>query len=107
MTKQSYKSKRLKSKLNYNKHVVVVHRSNKNIVAQILAPLSKSTLFTSDSVTITKGTKMEKSSIVGKSIADYLIKKKITEVVFDRNGFVYTGRIKAFAESLRENNITM
>lgn len=48
---------------------------------------------------------MEKSKEAGKEIAKLALAKKIKEVVFDRGGFIYTGRVKAFAEGAREGGL--
>ena len=47
-------------------------------------------------------TKVEKSFVIGKKAAEILLSKNVTEVVFDRNGFRYHGRIKAVADGARE-----
>jgi len=51
---------------------------------------------------ITEGTKVERAKNVGKNIAELAAKHKITHVVFDRNGFLYHGRVKALADAARE-----
>ena len=50
-------------------------------------------------------TKMTASKEVGKALGELAIKKDIKEVVFDRNGYLYHGRIKAFAEGAREGGL--
>ena len=47
-------------------------------------------------------TKTEQARLVGETVAKRALEKKITEVVFDRGGYIYTGRIKAVAEGARE-----
>ncbi len=49
--------------------------------------------------------KKEKSAIVGKALAEMAKTKNITNVVFDRNGFLYHGRIKSFADAAREGGL--
>ena len=49
--------------------------------------------------------KTELSVVVGKNLAKAAIKKKIKKVVFDRNGYPFHGRVKAFADELRNNGI--
>jgi large subunit ribosomal protein L18 len=56
-------------------------------------------------VKITKGTKSERAKEVGKAIAEVCLKNKITKVVFDRNGFKYTGRIKLVADTARASGL--
>jgi large subunit ribosomal protein L18 len=107
MSKDQFKKNRTKGKLNYEHHVVVISRSNKNIIAQVLEPITKKTLVTVDSTKINKGTKTEKSTEVGKKVADFLKSKKVDRVVFDRNGLIFTGRVKALAAGITNNNITI
>ena len=52
-----------------------------------------------------KGTKTEKSKLVGKLIAEMAIEAGIKEVVFDRNGYLYHGRVKSLAEAAREGGL--
>ena|SRR5688572_29584904 len=78
-----------------------VFRSNKFIYAQVVDDITGKTLVTASDVKITKGTKTERAKEVGKSIGAICSKAKISEVVFDRNGFKYTGRIKILADEAR------
>ena len=78
-----------------------VFRSNKFIYAQIIDDLKGQTLAQASDVKITKGTKTERAKQVGKMIAGACAKAKIKKVVFDRNGFKYTGRIKLVADEAR------
>lgn len=50
-------------------------------------------------------TKVEKSTLVGKLFAKKAIEKNINSVVFDRNGYLYHGRVKAFADGAREGGL--
>ena len=50
--------------------------------------------------------KIEKAKLVGKLIAEKAVAKGITSVVFDRNGFLYHGRIKSLADGAREGGLT-
>ena len=79
-----------------------VYKSNMNIYAQLIDDVSGKTIFSASDVKDKKGTKKERAVSVGKSIAEGAISAKITEIVFDRNGFNYTGRIKLLADSARE-----
>ena len=88
---------------------LVVSKSLKNITAQIVDDHNQSTLVSSSSLdkNLQKdlkkaNTKKDISKVVGESIAIKAKKKKITKVVFDRNGNPYHGRIKALAESARK-----
>ena len=78
-----------------------VFRSNKFIYAQVINDLLGKTLAQANDVKIKKGTKTERAEVVGHLIAEACSKIKIEKVVFDRNGFKYTGRIKTVADEAR------
>lgn len=80
---------------------LTVFRSNKFIYAQVINDTTGKTLAQASDVKITKGTKTERAKEVGKMIAENSLKAKIKKVVFDRNGFKYTGRIKLVADAAR------
>ena len=83
-----------------------VYRSTSHIYAQIIDDVKGNTLVSSS--TIAKGvnveglTKTQGSEAVGKDIAKKALEKGITAVVFDRGGYLYTGRVKALADAARE-----
>ena len=84
-------------------------RSLKHIEAQLVDDTTKKTLCTISSLSKTLHTevknakgKIEVAKIVGKAIGERAKKLKIEHVVFDRNGYLYHGRIKAIAEGARE-----
>lgn len=79
-----------------------VFRSNKAIYAQAINDLEGKTLCAAASKGITEGTKSEVAKKVGEEIAKKLIAAGINEVVFDRNGYLYHGRVQALAEGARE-----
>lgn len=87
--------------------IIIVNKSNKHIMAQLLDIETGNTVFTITSHSIKEGTKTEKSAIVGQKVAEKLKSLSITRVVFNRNGAAYHGRIKALAEAIRKNNINM
>ncbi|MEK7088960.1 MAG: 50S ribosomal protein L18 [Patescibacteria group bacterium] len=78
-----------------------VFRSNKFIYAQVIDDQKGKTLTQASDVKIKKGTKTERAKQVGNMIAEVCSKMKIDKVVFDRNGFKYTGRIKLVADEAR------
>lgn len=84
---------------------LTVFRSNKFIYAQIINDMTGKTLVQASDVKIAKGTKTERAKQVGKMIADVASKAKIKKVVFDRNGFKYTGRIKLVADEARASGL--
>ncbi|HAR72077.1 MAG TPA: 50S ribosomal protein L18 [Flavobacteriaceae bacterium] len=85
-----------------------VYRSNKEIYAQIIDDNNGVTLASASSRekgVAVEGTKSEVSAAVGKALAAKAVAKGIETVVFDRNGFVYHGRIKALADGAREGGL--
>lgn len=83
-----------------------VYRSNKNIYAQIINDETGTTIVSASDIKAKSGTKRDRAMEVGKTIAKLAKDAKITEIVFDRNGFNYTGRIKLLADSAREGGLT-
>ncbi len=84
---------------------LTVYKSNKEIYAQLVDDKAGKTLVFASSRekdVDAKGTKTEISSAVGKAIAAKAIAAGIENIVFDRNGFVYHGRVKALADGARE-----
>ena len=82
-----------------------VFKSNKHISAQIIDDENSVTLLSAHSREVKGKTMMEKSSLVGKAIAVKAKAKKVTHVVFDRGGFIYTGNVKALAEGARKGGL--
>jgi large subunit ribosomal protein L18 len=104
MSNINFKKLRTKSKINYEYPVVIIHRSNKHTIAQVIEPLTKNTMITLDTYKET-GSKTQKSTLIGNKIGDFLNINNIEKVVFDRNGYVYTGRVQAVANGIKEKNI--
>jgi large subunit ribosomal protein L18 len=86
-----------------------VYRSNKQIYAQLIDDESGKTLLAASTKVKTiyeaKEPKLEKSKKVGTLIAERAKEAGITTVVFDRNGYMYHGRVKALAEGAREGGL--
>ena len=83
-----------------------IYRSNKHLFAQLIDDtIHKSILGLSSAKLDSKGTKTATAEVLGKKIAELLKDNKIDQIVFDRSGYKYHGRVKAFAESLREGGI--
>ncbi len=82
-----------------------VFRSNKQIYAQVIDDLAGNTLASASSKGITEGTKSEIAEKVGEAIAKKAIEAGITTVVFDRNGFLFHGRVKALADGARKGGL--
>ncbi|MBK6275135.1 MAG: 50S ribosomal protein L18 [Saprospirales bacterium] len=83
---------------------LTVFRSNSEIYAQIIDDTTQKTVVSVSSLK-EKGTKTEKAKAVGAAIAGKAKEANITSVVFDRNGFLYHGRVKALADAARENGL--
>jgi large subunit ribosomal protein L18 len=81
-----------------------VFRSNKEIYAQLINDESGATLasVSSRDKAITSGSKVEVATAVGKAIAEAASKAGIDTCAFDRNGYLYHGRVKTLAEAARE-----
>ena len=85
-----------------------VYKSNKEIYAQLINDIDGKTLVSAssrDKGVDATGTKTEVSAAVGKAIAAKAIAAGIENIVFDRNGFVYHGRVKALADGAREGGL--
>ncbi|WP_319203659.1 50S ribosomal protein L18 [uncultured Ilyobacter sp.] len=85
-----------------------VYRSNENIFAQLIDDVNGTTLVAASTIDkeiksdVKHGGNVESAVLVGKAIAERATAKGITNIVFDRSGYVYTGRIAALAEAARE-----
>lgn len=79
-----------------------VFRSNKFIYAQVIDDAARKTLASASDQKMAKGTKTERARAVGAAVAEACKSAKVSQVVFDRNGFKYTGRIKLVADAARE-----
>ncbi len=85
-----------------------VFRSNKEIYVQLIDDATGNTLLaasTRDKDFARTGSKIEQSKSIGTAAAKKAAEKGITEVVFDRGGFLYHGRVKAVAEGAREGGL--
>lgn len=82
-----------------------IFRSNRYLYAQVIDDQKGVTFASMDGKKLGFGNNKEDAKAVAKAFAEILKEKKIVEVVFDRNGYVYHGVISAFADSLRENDI--
>lgn len=79
-----------------------VFRSNQFIYAQVIDDAKGLTLVSASDMANKKGTKTERAQATGATVAKLAMEKGIKAVVFDRNGFKYTGRVKALADGARE-----
>ena len=81
-----------------------VYRSNNAIYCQVINDLAGHTIASANSLGM-KGTNTEQAAAVGKMIAERTKAAGIDNVVFDRGGYLYHGRIKALAEGAREGGL--
>ncbi len=90
---------------------LAVYRSTKHIYAQIIDDIKGVTLVSASSVDpelkskISHGGNIEAAKLVGELIAKRAAKAKIKDVVFDRGGFLYHGRVSALADAAREGGL--
>jgi len=86
-----------------------VYRSNKQIYVQLIDDKTGHTLVAASSreeeIAAQKVTKIEQAALVGKAIASKAKEAGIEDVVFDRNGYLYHGRIKSLADAAREGGL--
>ena len=105
------RSQRIRRKLKYvntNRLRLTIHRSSRNISAQIIDDKNHKTLVSASSCEKDLAKKNKKSDL-SNSIAELLAKrateKKISKIYFDRGKYKYHGRIKIFADALRKNGV--
>jgi large subunit ribosomal protein L18 len=88
---------------------LVVFRSNNEIYAQLINDDNAVTLIAASSIekslSDAKGNKIEIAAVVGKRIAEKAKAAGIESVVFDRNGYLYHGRVKSLADGAREGGL--
>lgn len=88
-----------------------VHRSSKNIYAQIIDDVAGKTLAAASTLdgglkgSLKTGADTAAAAAVGKLVAERAVKAGVKDVVFDRGAFIYHGRIKALAEAAREGGL--
>lgn len=83
---------------------LAVFRSNRFISAQLIDDVAGKTILSSSDKGM-KAAKVARAEAVGKAIAEAAKAKKITKVVFDRAGFLYAGRVRAFADAARAGGL--
>ena len=103
-------SNKVKKVASIDRFRLSISRSAKNISAQIIDDIKKVTLLSASSIekdvkSVEKVNKTELSKIVAQKLAKKAQEKNITKIYFDRGSYKYHGRVKAFAETLRENGM--
>jgi large subunit ribosomal protein L18 len=90
---------------------MTVFRSNRGMYVQLIDDLNGRTLVAASSGKIDEASgkvnKIEQAKQVGKLIAEKSLEKGISNVVFDRNGYLYHGRVKALADAAREGGLKL
>ncbi len=84
---------------------MVVFRSNKQIYVQVINDETSTTLVSASSLGLEAMPKKEQAAKVGEALAAKAIAAGITEVVFDRNGYLYHGRVKEVADGARKGGL--
>jgi large subunit ribosomal protein L18 len=88
-----------------------VHRSSKHIYAQVIDDLTGETIASACSLekdmrtSLKSGANIEAAKVIGKLVAERALGKGVKDVVFDRGGYRYHGRIKALADAAREGGL--
>jgi large subunit ribosomal protein L18 len=88
-----------------------VHRTNKQIYAQVIDDASGVTVAAASTLEselkgdIKSGANVAAAAVIGKAIAERAVKAGVTEVIFDRGAYLYHGRVKALAEAAREGGL--
>lgn len=82
-----------------------VFRSNKQIYAQVINDLTGTTLASASSLGLETMPKKEQAAKVGALVAEKALAAGITSVVFDRNGYLYHGRVKELADAARNGGL--
>ena len=107
--KRKLRNRKKLKKVSQNRYRVSVSKSLNNISAQIIDDKNNKTLVSASSIEKNiksqKMKKIQKSSLIGETLAKRAKEKKINEVYFDRGGYKYHGRVKVFADTLRKNGL--
>jgi len=83
-----------------------VFKSNKFLYAQVIDDEAGKTLASASTKEIKQGAESEKSKALGELIAKKAKEKNISKIVFDRGGYIYTGKIKDFADGARSGGLS-
>ncbi len=105
--KRLIRHKRIRAKVSGTKTIprLTVFRSSRHLQLQLIDDINHKTLLGLTDFSLKKGTKSEHAKSLGKVAAKKILDAGIKNVVFDRSGFQYHGRIKVLAEALREGGL--
>jgi large subunit ribosomal protein L18 len=97
------RQKRIRAKIAGTAEVprLSIFRSNKFMYAQLIDDDKQHTIASASTQDIKTGKPAEKAREIGKKIAEKAVSLKITQVVFDRGGYIYTGNVKEVADGAR------
>lgn len=102
---------RIKNKINQDKSRarLTVFRSSKHLYVQVIDDVKNKTLFSVSNRDLpdnkSKSNKTDQAKMAGEILGEKIIKGKIKDLVFDRNGYKYHGRVKALAEAVRSKGL--
>lgn len=107
ISKRERRHKRIRAKISGTevKPRISVFRSNRYISAQVINDVKGETLACVSTRGLKGSDSQEKAKQAGKTLAVEALKKNIKEVVFDRGGYLYAGKVKAMADGLREGGL--
>ncbi|MFV1951222.1 MAG: 50S ribosomal protein L18 [Nitrospinota bacterium] len=113
IVRRTFRKKRVRKKISGTpeRPRVSVFRSLRHIHAQIIDDLNGKTVVAASTLDkelkgrINNGGNVEAAKLVGAILAERALKSNISKVIFDRNGFLYHGRVKALAMEMREKGI--
>jgi large subunit ribosomal protein L18 len=108
--KRQRRHKKIRSRISGTSTIprISVFRSNSYIYAQLIDDVTRKTIVSVSSIDLKKSKKMNKVSAafeVGKELAKKASDIKVKKVVFDRGGYIYTGRVKSLADGAREGGL--
>ena len=109
--RRTYRVRRAIKKVANGRPRLSVYRSGKNIYAQVIDDAAGHTLAAASTLdkdlraSLSKGTDKAAAEAVGKAVAERAIKAGVKDVVFDRGGYLYHGRVKALADAAREGGL--
>lgn len=105
--KREVRRRRIRAKLSGTeaRPRLAIFKSNKYMYAQLIDDSKNATVVSSSGAGLKAKTKTEQAMMVGKDIAAKAIAKDVKKVVFDRGGYIYTGRVKAVADAAREGGL--
>ena len=100
-------TKRKKTNIKSKKGIfrLSIQRTNKNIFLQLIDDNLSQTLLSCSTTKFGNGSNIEAAKKLGESFSKILNDNKINQVIFDRGCYLYTGRVKALCDSLRNNGI--